>query len=284
MRMLISSVAAVGLLLMFQGITSPPSLPRRSRISASLAELAAEAGWPRGGARALVLLCTTLGAAAVLAALMLGGILPLALVAGVCAGRAPVVHARRKRRQRRAALARSWPDALAGIIAGIRAGMSLPECCRAQSSTGPMELRPAFNSFSTTYSATGSFEAGLGRLRDELQEPVADRVVSVLLITHEVGGNDVVRVLRATGDMVREDGRIRDEVQARCSWTKAAARLAAAAPFLVLGVMSLRPEGATAYASAAGLPTVAGGTFATWLGYRLMLRAARLPEDHRLIG
>lgn len=117
-----------------------------------------------------------------------------------------------------------------------------------------------------------------------MQEPVTDRVVSVLLMTQEVGGNDVVRVLRATGDMAREDGRIRDEVQARWSWTLAAARLAALAPFLVLGAMSLRPEGAAAYSSAAGLPAVAAGTLATWIGYRLMLRAARLPDDRRLTG
>lgn len=282
MRFLISMAAAAGLLLMFQGMTTPRSGATRLRRHGSLDALTAEAGWPRGGAGHLALVCVGFGSVGVLVTQMLTGGGLLALAAGVGAARIPLAHAKTRRRRRRAALARCWPDALAGIISGIRAGMALPECCSALASSGPAELRPAFESFSRTYSATGSFAAGLRRLRDELQEPIADRVVSVLLMTNEVGGNDIVRVLRATSDMVREDGRIRDEVQARWSWTIAAARVAAAAPFLVLTAMSLRPEGAAAYASQAGMTTVAVGIAATGAGYRLMLHAARLPDDQRL--
>jgi tight adherence protein B len=107
-------------------------------------------------------------------------------------------------------------------------------------------------------------------------------VVAALTIAHQVGGSDLVRVLRTLADFVREDLRARKEVEARWSWTVTAARVAAAAPWIVLAMMSTRPEAARAYGSATGVVVVSLGAIATVVGYRLMLRAARLPEDRRL--
>jgi tight adherence protein B len=145
-----------------------------------------------------------------------------------------------------------------------------------------MELKEGFASFASTYRASGSFAAGLTRLRTELSDPVADRVAIALGLAYEVGGTDLVRVLRALGDFIREDIRIRKEIEARWSWTVTAARVAAAAPWVVLLLMSTRPEAAAAYDSSAGAMVIASGAMATIAGYRLMLRAARLPQEHRL--
>jgi tight adherence protein B len=136
--------------------------------------------------------------------------------------------------------------------------------------------------FASSYRASGSFRIALDRLRQELADPIADRVVAALALTHEVGGTDLVRVLRTLGDFVREDIRVRKEIEARWSWTVTAARVAAGAPWIVLLLMSTRPEAAMAYNSASGVVVITVGALTTILGYRLMLRAARLPEDRRL--
>jgi tight adherence protein B len=170
---------------------------------------------------------------------------------------------------------------MAHLISGVRAGLSLAECCSALSKRGPEELRAGFGALAATYAATGSFDAALTRLQESLEDPVADRVVAVLRMAHAVGGNDLVRLLRTTAELIREDLRIRGEIRARWSWTVTAARLAAAAPFLVLLMMSTRPEAAAAYASDPGTATIIVGSSVSFLGYRLMLRAARLPEERR---
>jgi tight adherence protein B len=118
----------------------------------------------------------------------------------------------------------------------------------------------------------------------EFSDPVADRVVAALSLAQEVGGTDLVRVLRTLADFVREDLQVRKEIEARWSWTVSAARVAAAAPWIVLLMMALRPEAAAAYNSAAGVVVVVCGGVATFLGYRLMMQAARLPEEPRLKG
>ncbi|MDP9225634.1 MAG: type II secretion system F family protein, partial [Actinomycetota bacterium] len=203
-----------------------------------------------------------------------------AVATGVAFAPLSVLRARSARRRGR--FRDAWPDAIATMIAAVRAGSSLPEACASLAERGPLELRSGFRSFASSFRATGSFSTSLTRLQNELADPIADRVVAALTLTYEVGGTEVVRVLRSLADFVREDVRVRKEIEARWSWTVTAARVAAAAPWVVLLMMATRPEAAAAYNSAVGAVVIAGGGVATLLGYRLMLRAARLPDERRL--
>lgn len=280
MRLLVSGLAAIGLLLVFDGLAAP--LRGRRSVVAWLDRRAVDAGWRRVGGIGIAAMSVSAGLTGALAAITFTSSAAFALTTGLVGARAPLSAARAAADRRKRASERAWPDAITAVVAGIRAGMALPECCRALAVTGPEELRSAFRAFATTYTASGSFEAGLRRVSEDLQDSAADRVVAVLLMTHQVGGSDVVRVLQALVNMIREDQRIRDEVTARWSWTVTAARVAAAVPFLVLALMTLTPEGAGAYRSPEGVGTVAVGSACIWLGYRLMLRAGRLPENERL--
>jgi tight adherence protein B len=208
--------------------------------------------------------------------------LPAAAFLAALSAYTPVAVLRHRRAQRRGALREAWPDAIATLVASVRAGVSLPEACASMQDRAPEQLREPFEVFARAYRASSSFIAALGALRNEISDPVADRVVTALRVANDVGGSDLVRVLRTLAAFVRDDVRIRKEIQARWSWTITAARVAAAAPWLVLIIMSLRPEAALAYSSAAGALVIVGGGIATFLGYRLMLRAGRLPEERRL--
>jgi tight adherence protein B len=212
----------------------------------------------------------------------LTGLTSVGIGGGSVAGAIPIARSTSARRRRRETLAGAWPDALSSIVAGIRAGMALPECCCALSERGPEPLRAGFGAFAATYRASGSFAAGLGRLRDELEDPVADRIAIVLEMADEVGGNDLVRILRTTSDFIRADLHTRGEVRARWSWTLVAARLAAGTPLAVLVIMSLRPEARAAYDTPVGTTMIVAGWAITWIAYRLMLLAGRLPEEGRL--
>ena len=282
MRFLIAAGAASGLALLFSGLTRSQTTPARRRPLEGLHRLAREAGYRRMTGGGLLGFCAVGAGAGYAVGAALGPLYILAPAFAAAGGSLPILRARACRERKRNALRHAWPDALADIISGVRAGLSLAECCSAVAHRGPQEMREAFVSFNATYNATGSFDAALTRLQDALADPVADRVVAVLRMAHEVGGNDLVRVLRASAEFIREDLRVRGEIRARWSWTVTAARIAAAAPFLVLAMMGVRPEAAAAYASPAGTTTILVGTAMSALGYRLMLRAARLPEERRI--
>jgi tight adherence protein B len=279
---LVATVAALGVLLVYDGIAGGGRRPRAAGLHGRLDALAAESGARNlSGGGLAVLSAVGFVAGFVVTAALTGAMVVAVAVAGA-ASWLPIAFARSRRARRRRAFREAWPDAIATLIASVRAGTSLPEACAALLTRGPEQLRPGFDAFFSSYRATGSFEAALARLRAELADPVADRVTLALRMAAQVGGTDLVRVLRTLSDFVREDLRVRREIEARWSWTVTAARVAAGAPWAVLVMMSLRPEAAAAYNSASGTVVIACGAAATFAGYRLMLRAARLPEEKRI--
>lgn len=281
MNGIVAGLAALGVLLLYDGLTSPAEV-RSLRISRRMDRLAREAGLARtSGSTVLFVMAAT----SLVSFLLVAGITRSAVVGaafGLLTVLLPVSTLRGRAARRRGRFRDTWPDAIGMLVSAVRSGTSLGEACVALAEHGPDELRPGFQAFASTYRATGSLAASLERLRDWLSDPVADRVVAALLIAHEVGGTDLVRVLRALGDFVREDGRVRKEIEARWSWTVTAARVASAAPWIVLLLMTTRAEAARAYSSPQGALVISGGAAVTLLGYRLMLKAARLPEERRL--
>lgn len=281
MTFVVAVAGALGLLLVYDGIAGGRRAgPRRSR--RRLEQLAAESGISNLSAGKLVGLAISAFTATFLVTTGLTRAVPVALAVALVSAWSPVAFARSRRARRRRLFREAWPDAIATLVASVRAGISLPEACASLLTRGPRSLRDGFAAFSTSYRATGSFEAALARLQAELADPIADRVAMALKLANEVGGTDLVRVLRTLSDFVREDLRVRREIEARWSWTVTAARVAAAAPWVVLVMMSLRPEAAAAYNSPSGVVVIACGGVATFAGYRLMLRAARLPEERRV--
>jgi tight adherence protein B len=281
MNLVVPALAALGVVLIYNGLTVAPG-PRRLPVMGRLDRLAQESGMRHLTGRGLVVASTIawLVTGFVVAGISGSGVVGLAMA--MAAAWLPFAIAKSRRDRRRRAFREAWPDAIATLIASVRAGVSLPESCLSLIDRGPGELLPGWLAFASSYRATGSFRIALDRLRQQLADPIADRVAAALALTHDVGGTDLVRVLRTLGDFVREDIRVRKEIEARWSWTVTSARVAAGAPWLVLLLMSTRPEAAVAYNSTSGVVVITVGAVATILGYRLMLRAARLPEDRRL--
>ena len=98
-----------------------------------------------------------------------------------------------------------------------------------------------------------------------------------------MGGRDLGALLRSLSRMLREDMRTRGELEARQSWTVNGAKVAVAAPWLVLALLSTRPQAAAAYATATGALVLLGGAVASAVAYWLMLRLGRLPEEGRVL-
>ncbi|MGB3040462.1 MAG: type II secretion system F family protein [Candidatus Nanopelagicales bacterium] len=176
----------------------------------------------------------------------------------------------------------AWPDVVDGLTSAVRAGMSLPEAVCAVAYRGPACLRVPFAQFAIDYRATGHFHQSLTNLTDTLADPVADRISEALLAARDVGGTDLGRMLRTLSEFLRQDLRLRGEAEARRSWTVNGARLAMAAPWIVLILLSTRPDAAAAYRSATGMMILAIAAVVTAVAYLLMSRIGRLPQEQRV--
>lgn len=261
----------------------PPRERRHGGRGDRVRDLLAQAGAEGVTLRALIGVCVALGVVTFLGAVAVSGSAQIACCFAVMTAWSPVALVRTRARRRRAVRRDLWPDVVDSIASGVRAGLSLPEALIQLGERGPEPLRPAFTAFGGDYRASGRFGDALDRLKDRLADPVADRICEALRITREVGGSDLGRLLRSLSAFLREDARTRAELEARQSWTVNGARLAVAAPWMVLALLATRPEAVRAYNSATGSAVLTVGGAASVVAYRLMLRIGRLPEEERVL-
>ena len=246
-----------GLFLVWSSFWVPPAERRvtRNRLRDRLADEIVQSGIPGLGVGTLI--AFALGTFAIVFVIfqLVVGAAPLALCFALMAGWSPIVFVRVRARRRRARLRELWPDAIDNVASGVRAGLALPEALGQLSVRGP----------------------------EGLSDPVGDRLIESLRMAREVGGSDLGRLLRTLSIFLREDARTRAELETRQSWTVNAARLAVAAPWLVLLILSGRRESVAAYSSLTGVGVLAGGAAVSAIAYWAMLRIARLPEEGRVL-
>ncbi|MCM3661457.1 type II secretion system F family protein [Georgenia satyanarayanai] len=273
-----------GLLLLWFSCWPQPVRERRpSRWTERTQDLLVRAGAPAVTPARLVAASAVLALLVLLLAYGFTASPPIAVCFAVMAAGVPSVLVRSRARRRQVELRAVWPEVVDDLISAIRAGLSLPEALTSVGERGPEEVRPQFRRFGEDYRVTGRFTESLDRLKARLADPVADRIIEALRITREVGGSDLVRLLRTLAQLLREDLRTRGELEARQSWTVNGARLATAAPWAVLLLLSGRPETAAAFNSAAGVLVLATGAAVSGVAYWLMVKLGRLPEEARVL-
>ncbi|WP_431711660.1 type II secretion system F family protein [Glutamicibacter uratoxydans] len=229
----------------------------------------------------IVCTCTAL-TAALLTLAVTGSFLFAALFGGFGAF-APWVYLRYQANKRRNLLREQWPEVVDHLRSAVRAGLSLPESLSQLAHAGPETLRPAFRDFALDYRATANFALALDHLSLRLSDPVADKILTTLRITREVGGTELGHTLGTLAAFLRDDVKTRGELAARQSWIISAARLAVAAPWIVLLVLGTQPAAIGAYSTPAGVILLGAGLLVSFICYRIMLRLGTLPVEERVL-
>ncbi|WP_084078842.1 type II secretion system F family protein [Demequina sp. NBRC 110057] len=277
-------VAGLGVFMVWWSFWAPEPRERSGRgWDARMADRLVQAG--AGAVTPAALIAASVGVGLVVALLIAGlsGSIVVGLGFGVIASRGPFALVGARARRRAAEARRLWPDVVDSLASGVRAGLTLPEAVSQVGTRGPEPLREPFVLFAEDYRASGRFQECLDLLKARLADPVADRIVETLRLTREVGGTDLGTTLRTLGEFLRADARVRGEIEARQSWTVNAARLAVAAPWIVLAMLAFRGGSLAAYNSTAGVTVMVLGGAATVLAYRVMVRAGRLTTDERVL-
>lgn len=279
------AVLAAGMLL----VLSPWLWPTGSRRTAGpasgrIARLLESAGLARVSPGSVIVVAACCAILAAAAAWLVAQVAALSLVAAAAGAFAPFVWLRARRSRLLRTRRGLWPDVCDLLIASVRAGMSLPDAVASLAESAPVELRPAFATFARDVAASGHFDSSAERLKVALADPVADRIIETLRMARQVGGTELTPVLRALAASVRADASLRAEVESRQSWIRGAAVLGVAAPWVILALLAMRPEGARAYGSPEGIVLILAGAAVSFVAYRVMIRLGRLPEPRRWFG
>lgn len=285
MGLLLGLLFGLGCLLVWRsGPRRPPPRPRSGdSVGDRTRDLLAQAGIEGVSPNQLFTASGVLGLVVFLLVLGTSQVPVIALLFGGFAALLPLLLVRRRRAQRSVELREVWPEAVDNLASGVRAGLSLPEALTQLGVRGPEQLRSAFRRYGEDYRATGRFGESLDSLKRNLSDPVGDRVVEALRMAREVGGTDLGRLLRTLSTFLREDARTRAELETRQGWTVNAARLALAAPWALLLLLSSRPNAVEAYDTPAGAVVLLLGGAVSLVAYRVMVRIAKLPTERRVL-
>ncbi len=283
MAPLMGVLAGTGLFLIWWSFWEKSETANRMPRANRLEDLLASAGIEKVTGTGLIATCLGLGLFVALVFFAVSHSWPISACFGLFGAWLPMAVVRWRATKRTAVMRQLWPDVVDHLRSAIRAGLSLPEAIIQLGENGPEELRHVFRDFGADYRAGGQFDGSLTKLKDRLADPVADRIVEALRLTREVGGSDLGKLLGTLAEFLREDARTRSELEARQSWTVNAARLAVAAPWIVMLLLATRPEAVQAYNTPMGAGVLLGGLVVSLICYSVMLRIGALPPDERVL-
>jgi tight adherence protein B len=206
----------------------------------------------------------------------------IALAFGTLAAGIAFVTVRAKNNLNEAALIAAWPEVIDHLMSGIQSGLSLTESLAGLSTRGPEVLRPAFTQFKATLYGSGDLTQAIEELKALFAHHGSDQIFEALIISKALGGSELLQILRSLGDFLRQDLALRREIEVKHGWIKNSAHLSAAAPWILLLLLSTQPSTAAAYSTPTGAMILVAGLVMTAIAYIWMNRLGRLPQTPRV--
>lgn len=230
----------------------------------------------------LVLISAVCGLGSGVVALLTSGLVGLSVaIAALGAGAFPWWRIRQARARSRAA-EDAFPELIELVIARVRSGDTLFSALGTAGAEVVASIgRPAVTA-SATYSLGGNAAVSLDHLKRAWACPAGDLVVETLRISQVAGGSATVDVLRQLNENLRSENNLRRDIDAKQSWVRVAARIGVAAPWVVLVVLSFRPEAVRVYNSPVGVALLVVGLALTAAAYAVMIALGRVSATRRV--
>lgn len=206
----------------------------------------------------------------------------IALAFGILAAGISYVTVKSRSTKSEAALVAAWPEVIDHLMSGIGSGLSLSESLAGLATRGPEILRPAFVRFTKTLYGSGDLNQAIDELKASFAHHGSDQIFEALLIAKTLGGSELLQILRTLGDFLRQDLALRREIDVKHGWIKSSAHISAAAPWILLLLLSTQPSTAVAYSTPTGAIILIAGLCMTAVAYLWMNFLGRLPETPRV--
>jgi len=230
-------------------------------------------------AGSLLVGASAFGAVTVVTGAPLVGIVPGAAVAAL-----PRAYFARRRAARLRLVQEAWPDGLRDLLSSVTAGRSLSQALTGLAATGPEPLRQAFARYPLLARMLGTVPA-LEIVREELADPTSDRVIEVLILAHERGGQVVRDLLDDLVAATTKDIKLLEEIETEGLEMRINSRAVLVLPWLVLVALNIREGPFRAfYRSSGGLIVVLAGGLLSAVGYLVVARLARSLGEQRVFG
>lgn len=208
----------------------------------------------------------------------------VAFIPAVMVGWFPRAYFSRKRTKVIAQRVESWPDALRTLVASISASQSLHQALKGLGTNGPLPLRPVFSKYSRLTQALDQ-KSALEVVKEEIADPMSDRIIEVLIAATEAGPGVVLDILRDLANATTSDLQLREHIETMQTEQKLNARVVFVLPFLLLVMMVMSsPIIREFYQSLGGIFIIFLGTGILTFGMYIVQVLSKIPTEQRVFA
>ncbi len=175
-----------------------------------------------------------------------------------------------------------WPEVTDHLISALHSGVSLSEALAGLAVRGPTEVRKDFLAFREELLLYGDFSSAIYTLKKRFNSHGSDQILEAILLAKALGGSELLQIFRTLGEFLRQDLAARKEIEAKHGWIKNSAHLSAAAPWLLLLLLSSQPGTAQAFSQPSGILILVMGLVLTAVAYLWMGKLGQLPLAPRV--
>ena len=187
-------------------------------------------------------------------------------------------------KNRRRELPRLWPEVLDAIHSAIASGMSLADAFDELAARGPQRLRAHFLILTQRIDSGWAFAEAIDELKSNLGEVHADRLCEVLRLVSSTGSESLGSTLRKQATSLRRDLAVTGQLDSKQGWVAGTAKIAVAAPWAVVAMLSSRNENAAVYNTPEGAAILLLGFVVCVVAYRLVHLLGSLPQQPRVFS
>lgn len=152
----------------------------------------------------------------------------------------PYSYFSRHRTQRLADVQRAWPDGLREVLAHINSGATLTTAIESLVARGPQALQEAFSRFPGQAKMLGVIPA-LEIVKEELADPASDKVIEVLILAHQFGGDSLQTVLRDLIETMSADRLTAEQIRTAGFEQRLEGMVVGFAPWIILLFLATVP-------------------------------------------
>ena len=186
--------------------------------------------------------------------------------------------------RRRAELKVLWPEVVDSLQSGVSAGLSMTESFEDLARRGPIRLQKHFEKLVIDLDRGVEFVSAIDDFKKRIGEAHADKTCEILRLVANTGAENLARVLRAQSSAIRDELNVVGQLESKQGWVVGTAKLAVVAPWIIVALLSVRPENAAIYNSASGASILLIGFVVSIFAYRLVHVIGALPTAPRVFS
>ena len=184
---------------------------------------------------------------------------------------------------RRRALAKLWPEVVDSVHSAIVSGLSLSDALDELAISGPRPLRHYFQELTSSLDSGVTLETAIDFLKSQIGEVHADKFCEVLRLANTSGSESLAVSLEQQSENLRSDLALAGQLEAKQSWVVGTAKISVTAPWIVVAMLSVRPENAQVFNSNTGLQVLLIGFVICAVAYRLVHFLGSIPSQPRYL-